>query len=174
MGSLRSLKTEHYLARKKERYKEQQHLFGLFLEEACNKNDPALVRKAIKRGADINFLEDDDELTPFSWCYEIGSYRVLHTMITYGNLKLNQQDPALGTTPLHRAVEMAHYGVIRQLIRLGADITIRSKFGRTPLEEVRECLTCEFDPDDETDMRDLRKYQLCERILLKAEEKAKK
>jgi ankyrin repeat protein len=172
MGSLRNLKTESHTDKLHVAYVKQQKQLCVMLDEACQKNDPALLLEAMCHGADINFVNEGDKFTFFTWCYEAGSFRLIHPLISSGKLDLSLQDPDEGDTPLHRAAGMAHYGVVRRLINLGSDLTIKNKRDRTPLGEVRWALSCRFDFDSEFDRRTYKEYQRCERILIRAEEKA--
>ena len=171
MGSLRTLKTEYHRDYVQEQQMIRQERLHVLLIGACQKNDPALVRDILEQGADVNFMGEEDELTIINYCYEVGADKVIHTLITYGNLDINKQDPETGTTPLHRAAEKAHYGVVNRLIKLGADITIKENCDQTPLEDINELLTSyDFDgPKTNGNEKNVRAYQLCKRILLKAE-----
>jgi len=45
----------------------------------------------------------------------------------------NQHSCQLRMTPLHWAVEKKHKGIVRLLLKCQADVTLVSKFGKTPI-----------------------------------------
>jgi len=54
-----------------------------------------------------------------------------------GGIAINQQGPVNGYTALHDAVWQNHGATVRVLLAGGADLTIRSKDGQTPLDLAR-------------------------------------
>jgi ankyrin repeat protein len=169
MGSLRNLRTESYLDKQHDRYVARQRKLFPLLKKAVDNNDPDLLLKALSLGVDANFIDTDDAFSTFTWCYESGADKLIAPLIKHGNLDLSLQDNAEGDTPLHRAAGMADYKTVKKLIKMGADLTIKNKRGRTPLDEVRANLGCRFDLTDRMDRMSLRHYKLCEKILMEAE-----
>lgn len=84
-------------------------------------------------GADT---EDIDGWTPLAWAIQKDSPATVRTLIDSGLVDLDRQDRA-GRTALSWAVEYGHAKVVEVLLEAGADPSIESKAGSTPVTVAR-------------------------------------
>ena len=103
--------------------------------DACESQDAVVIQELIEKGIDVNVQN------PFK-----NSFCPLHYACTSGNMgmlksilaqkpKLNLKN-SLGSTPLHLAVELQSSDIAYELIKSGADMSVRDKSGETVLHKM--------------------------------------
>ena len=99
---------------------------------AISNNTNALVLFKEKYLFDIN--EKDNNLkTPLHYSVENNSYDILNILINYENINVNCIDKE-GNTPIHYAIINNHTRAIKKLIQYHADLNIKNKNRKTPLD----------------------------------------
>jgi len=84
----------------------------------------------IKLGFKVN-INDDSGMTPLHWaCKYTGKVKTLEFLLTNG-ADVNAKD-IKGNTPLHYAVQKTEDGSVRFSIDNGADVYIKSNYGKMP------------------------------------------
>jgi hypothetical protein len=102
------------------------------LHIAATLNYVERVRKLLKKGADPN-VQDDQDQTPLHIAASGGYVEIARLLLEHG-ADPNMQDID-GETPLHYAVRRGHVEVVKLLLKHGADPNIQDKDGRTPLHK---------------------------------------
>ena len=87
-------------------------------------------------GADLTVVDPGMAATALHAAAYAGRTEAAGVLIDHG-IAINQQGPVNGYTALHDAVWLNHGATVRVLLTGGADPTIRSKAGQTPLELAR-------------------------------------
>lgn len=96
----------------------------------------AILRCLLAVGADLTVLDPGMQATALHAAAYAGHAEVCQLLITHG-VELNRQGPVNGYTALHDAIWQANLEAARVLVAAGADRTIRSKRGQTPLDLAR-------------------------------------
>jgi tankyrase len=125
---------------------------GELSDVCCEQNaDPSEQRKAIeallKAGADIQET-DKNGVTPLHFAVRFRSPAAVETLLRHG-ANANQTCKRSGSTPLHRAVtstgapstagkKQEAMQIIQLLLKYGADLSIRNKSGKRPVDYVRD------------------------------------
>ena len=65
--------------------------------------------------------------------YNLESEEFLDILLEYG-ADINRQNEKNGSTPLHIAIKMENYSIVKYLLNKGADYSIQDKFRKTPKE----------------------------------------
>lgn len=79
-----------------------------------------------------------------------GDLEKLKSLLDENAELINDRDPMLGYTPLHRAASQGNYEIVQYLLENGADVNPKSKKGETPLKLAVQ--------QDRTDVADLLRY----------------
>jgi len=123
------------------------------LLRASTRNEPALARLVLARGADPNThgaldaavtRGNTDAVQALlnagaktgSQIYEAalqGHAAIIRLLASHG-AAIDAPDPATGTTPLYAAASLGHLEAAKALLDLGANPTLVAKSGRTPLQ----------------------------------------
>jgi ankyrin repeat protein len=89
----------------------------------------AILRKYVKRGADVNALSDGR--TPISISAQQGRADVIRTLVGLG---ANVNTPTNGgATPVYTAAQVGHVNIIKILAGLGANVNTPTNNGFTPI-----------------------------------------
>ena len=99
---------------------------------AISNNTNALVLFKEKYLFDLN-AKDDQLKTPLHYSTEKNNYGILNILINYQNININPIDKN-GNTPIHYAIYNNHTSAIKKLIQYHANINIKNKNKRTPLQ----------------------------------------
>ena len=99
---------------------------------AMSNNTNGLVLFKEKYLFDIN-AKDDQLKTPLHYSIEKNNYEILNILINYQNININQIDKN-GNTPIFYAIYNNHSSAIKKLIQYHANINIRNKNKKTPLQ----------------------------------------
>jgi ankyrin repeat protein len=102
-------------------------------------DDLSLFKKLISKGADINITDNYNDnllhrnigVNDDKKC-NIDIVKYILSSDTFLKEKIDQQN-IYGNTPLHEAFKIKNIPIILQLIKYGADLTIKNKDGKTPL-----------------------------------------
>jgi len=102
------------------------------LLDATRKNNLEEVKKNIQNGGDINYADEDDDITALIIAATNGYLDILNYLLE------NKADPNLQTftdqdSALTLAAENNHIDVVKSLIRNGADINKMNRYGFTAL-----------------------------------------
>lgn len=87
-------------------------------------------------GADLTVVDPGMRATALHAAAYAGRTEAAGVLIDHG-IAINQQGPVNGYTALHDAVWQNHGATVRVILAGGADPTIRSRDGKTPLELAR-------------------------------------
>ncbi|XP_072030297.1 uncharacterized protein [Amphiura filiformis] len=114
--------------------------FDVMLQGVAQSNIP-LVTNILNAGVDVNGMDDDT--TSNTALHYAASYGTAQMVKLLGERKASiNVTNADGATPLHDAVGRSDVGIIKELITLGADTTIKAtkgKFvGKTPIDIVQD------------------------------------
>ena len=132
---------------------DQRRGWTLVLWGALLEKDDFMAKLSIHQGADLNARTGYLGRTPLTYSI-LHCDQLVHLLLNHG-ANPNHCD-RWGDYPLHLAAACGKYGVLRRLIRMGADVKARSSKGKTALDVVRG-------------IDGLRKHKrLLERILFKA------
>jgi ankyrin repeat protein len=94
------------------------------------------VRVLLEHGADVNALDKDKKRSPL--LCSIGSEKVeIVRMILKKGAKVNQVDSE-GYTALHEASMRGNGPIVKELLDYGADRSLKTSKGKTPLELAKE------------------------------------
>lgn len=117
---------------------------GTTVNQADGKGDWPLIMAAylghntvlaalLEAGADVGVLDPGMQATGLHAAAYAGHAEACALLITHG-VELNRQGPHNGYTALHDAVWQSNLAAATVLVQAGADRTIRSKQGLTPLD----------------------------------------
>lgn len=107
---------------------------GNNLPKAAAKEDWKTVRKLIKKGGDINLL-DDRGYSALHYAAKSGETNIVMKLFWKGASLdlLSSSGRACEVTALHFAAMKGHTATVRELIRIGASIDVVDTVGRTAL-----------------------------------------
>ena len=92
-----------------------------------------VLASLLEAGADVGVLDPGMQATGLHAAAYAGHAEACALLITHG-VELNRQGPHNGYTALHDAVWQSNLAAATVLVQAGADRTIRSKQGQTPLD----------------------------------------
>lgn len=123
------------------------------LVRAATRDEPELARLVLRRGADPNtptalqtavtrgytrvvqeLLEAGARTESHLYEAALQDHAVIIRLLAKHGAELNAIDPATGTTALYSAASLGHLEAVTALLELGADPTLKSNSGRTPLQ----------------------------------------
>lgn len=107
------------------------------LWKAIEKQDIAAVKDLIKKGVNINGLNNEG-WSSLHVAANCGNVEIVNVLIKEG-LNVDQVDQH-GRTPLMLAAKNAHFSVVEALIKQGADVNQSDKFGEPPLVSLADGL----------------------------------
>lgn len=116
---------------------------GALVDQADGNGDWPLIMAAylghievlsalLDAGADVGVLDPGMQATALHAAAYAGHAKACALLINHG-VELNRQGPVNGYTALHDAVWQSNLEAASVLVQAGADRTIRSKQGQTPL-----------------------------------------
>ena len=116
-----------------EQFQAPAYYYGQRLRQYAGRGQVQEVCELIVRGCDVN-TGDGEGLTALHYACESNRPEVIIKMSSLvGNqLRINIQDK-YGWTPLHSACYHGNIDCVNLLLKLGADVTITEKVGKTPL-----------------------------------------
>lgn len=116
-----------------EKYQAPSYYYGQRLRQYCGRGQISDVIQLLCRGCDVN-TGDGEGLTSLHYASEANYPDVIQTLydLTGSHLAINAQDK-YGWTPLHSACHHGNIDCVKLLIKLGADVTVTEKVGKTPL-----------------------------------------
>jgi ankyrin repeat protein len=100
---------------------------------ACGGGHPDVLRILLEKDCPGVDDLDVDGWTPLAWAIQQNAPEVVKILASTGAVDLNRQDRS-GRTALYWAAEYGHLAVVKQLIDVGADPSIKSENGRTPID----------------------------------------
>ncbi|NCA28384.1 MAG: ankyrin repeat domain-containing protein [Proteobacteria bacterium] len=101
------------------------------LLEACKNGDCKKIKGLIENGADINFVDNEKNITPIYIASQNGHIEAIETLAGLG-ADVNKANK-YGLTPVYIASQNGHIKAIETLARLGADVNKASIHGETPV-----------------------------------------
>ncbi|XP_071109531.1 arf-GAP with coiled-coil, ANK repeat and PH domain-containing protein 2-like isoform X2 [Haliotis cracherodii] len=105
---------------------------NLLLYKAAEARNLPVMAEALAHGADINWLNKDDEMkSPIFKAVETGSLAACEFLLLNG-AKLDKKD-SQGQTPLHLATVHGHTGQVCQFLKRGANQKAQDNNGKDPL-----------------------------------------
>ena len=99
--------------------------------EAAMHGDREAVRELLKKGDDVNAAQGDG-MTALHWAARTGDAELVQ-MLLYAGANVKASTRLGAYTPLLMASEMGHTAVIKTLIGAGAETSLASARGTTPL-----------------------------------------
>lgn len=115
------------------RVNEMNPSYGSPLLEACKVGSEEIIEILLKNGASVH-AEDDIRWTPLLRASLKGNLKLVKRLISRG-AQVNPQNPNLGVTPLHLAVESCKLDVVELLLSKGARVNAKTTAGKTPLRQ---------------------------------------
>lgn len=101
---------------------------------ACERNDPVLVRLLLESGVDVNGAYEGD--TALNYCSEKGFVDIMEILYEFGanvNLASRALKCHVGQSPLQTAARHNQLGAVQFLIKHGADVNHHDNYDWTPL-----------------------------------------
>lgn len=95
-----------------------------------------VLERLLAAGADLTVVDPGMRATALHAAAYAGRTEAAGVLIDHG-IAIDQQGPVNGYTALHDAVWQNHGATVRVILAGGADPTIRSRDGQTPLELAR-------------------------------------
>lgn len=95
-----------------------------------------IVRALLEAGADVGALDPGMKATALHAAAYAGRTEAARLLIQH-HIDVNKQGPYNGYTALHDAIWQNHLETAKVIIEGGADLTIKSNSGQTPLEFAR-------------------------------------
>jgi ankyrin repeat protein len=95
-----------------------------------NDLDESLVRFFVNNGADVCRSKDEDGQTPL---HHVREMETLKLLMNRGSLPLINHQDNYGNTPLMLASKYGREEMVEELIRLGANVEIKTKYGHTAM-----------------------------------------
>jgi hypothetical protein len=116
-----------------ERYQAPSYYFGQRLRQFCGRGQLQEIMELLCRGCDVN-CGDGEGLTSLHYASEANYPEVIQTLsdLTGNRLIINAQDK-YGWTPLHSACHHGNIDCVKLLIKLGANVQLTERVGKTPL-----------------------------------------
>jgi len=105
------------------------------IDVACQKNDDVVVKELAGLGASIEVVDAETHATPLLYCASMGTEKAALALIELG-AALEARD-YLGRTPLHCACLAGGLGMVRLLVKSGADVAVRDGSGRRVLDSAQ-------------------------------------
>jgi uncharacterized protein len=99
---------------------------------AAYKGYTDIVKLLLETGADVSVVDPGMKATALHAAAYAGHAAVVKLLIEY-HIDLDKQGPYNGYTALHDAVWQNHIETVRMLIEAGANLTLQSHAGETPL-----------------------------------------
>ncbi len=104
--------------------------------DAAARNDLALVLELLRQGAQLEWRNPlYDGNTALAWACRCGSYEAAEALCAHG-AELDTRDDTQ-YTPLMRAAAGGRQKICAMLLALGADPSLKNKFGETALDWAR-------------------------------------
>lgn len=107
------------------------------LRIAIIKNRPEIVRILLNAGADRN-TGFQGGWTPTHLAAQCPDFKIMRMLLEDKGVELNGKLAERGWTPLHLAARMRHGVIVKLLLEAGADWSLTTDAGLTPLELVEE------------------------------------
>lgn len=104
---------------------------------AAYKGYTAIVKRLLDAGADVSVVDPGMKATALHAASYAGHADAARLLIQH-RIDIDRQGPYNGYTALHDAIWQNNVDVARVLIDAGADLTLRSNEGETPLEMARK------------------------------------
>lgn len=128
------------------------------LFDAIRYEHPSIVRILLVHGANVNRTNPDDDLSPIETAFEHPNQEIIEALVKSGanigtisptaiarvsdspetfiilkniGADLNAQDPESKRTALHESSMYGYLNTVKLLIKYGADITIKDRWGNT-------------------------------------------
>lgn len=116
-----------------EEFQAPAYHYGQRLRKLCGRGQIHELSELIVRGCNVN-AGDGEGLTPLHYAAELNRIEVIDTLVALvgEGLLVDAQDK-YGWAPLHTAAHHGSLDCVEKLIKLGANIGIKEKTGKTPL-----------------------------------------
>ena len=116
-----------------ERYQAPSYFYGQRLRQFCGRGQLQEIMELLCRGCDVN-CGDGEGLTSLHYAAEANHPEVIQTLsnLSGNRLIVNAQDK-YGWTPLHSACHHGNVDCVKLLIKLGANVQLTERVGKTPL-----------------------------------------
>ena len=101
------------------------------LVDSAKNGDIRALQYLLTMGTNVN-SRNSEGMTALAWAAVIGNGAAISTLIEHGG-SIDLPDIVNGFTPLHYAVRNGRYITVRQLIKYGANVNLKTKTGSTPL-----------------------------------------
>ncbi len=95
-----------------------------------------ILKELLEAGADVSALDPGMKATALHAAAYAGRTGAARLLIAH-KIEINRQGPYNGYTALHDAIWQGHLDTARVIIEAGADLTIKSNGGQTPIEFAR-------------------------------------
>ena len=96
-----------------------------------------ILKVLLEAGADVSALDPGMKATALHAAAYAGRTGAARLLIAH-KVEINRQGPYNGYTALHDAIWQGHLDTARVIIEAGADLTIKSNGGQTPIEFARK------------------------------------
>jgi len=95
-----------------------------------------VLRQLLQAGADLSVVDPGMKATALHAAAYAGHAEACSLLIAHG-VEIDRQGPLNGYTALHDAVWQSNLAAARVIVEAGADRSLRSKRGQTPLDLAR-------------------------------------
>ncbi len=133
---------------------------------AIEKDNYLSAKLLIEKGADPN-LQDEAGVTPLHWISRNeseNSSKILSLLINNDNLNLNLKDIE-GYTPLMRAVEFEKDDIVEALVKAGANVDIKNKYGKNAINIINSKIAYLNKNNDSEGNKNMLENDICSKIL---------
>ena len=112
---------------------------NMLLVQAIWNQDKTQLEAVLKRGVDVNWVNEADGYAPIHWAVERGFADIVQILIANGVNVNAMTDGAIGKdrSALHIAAEAGNPAIVKALIESGADVNSSTDYKETPLHGVR-------------------------------------